>query len=109
MKIKIADLRKLIRENYAREIPQYAVEQAYSSSIKLKSPKRIADRCKEELEHYFKMHINSTSSSPADMRKKILKMHNVFETMKEEIIDSKNIKDELKDIIDQTVRRFLFI
>ena len=57
MKIKVKDLKKLIRENYAREIPQYAIDQTYSAAIKLKDHRKIFDYCKEELTHFFKMNI----------------------------------------------------
>ena len=108
MKIKVGDLRKLIRENYAREIPQYAVDEICSAAMKMK-PFMASKYCKDELEHYFKMHINSTSSGPMDLKKKVAKMHAVLSNMEEEIRSMKNLKEDLKDIIDQTVRRFLFI
>jgi len=108
MKIKVKDLKRLIRESYAREIPSYVVDEIYISASKL-DPKKSAKYCKEQLEHYFKMHINSTSSNPADMRMKIIKMHNVLSNMEEEIRELKNFKEELKEVIDQSIRRFLFI
>lgn len=108
MKMKVKDLRRLIRENYAREIPQYAIEDACSDAIKMK-PDNAARFCRDQLEHYFKMHINSTSSSPLDMRHKIAKMHQVFDEMEEDIRKSKNLKDDLREILDQCVRRFLFV
>jgi len=108
MKLKVKDLRRLIRENYAREIPQYAVQDAYLAAMKMK-PEMAARHCRDQLEHYFKMHINSTSNSPADMRRKIVKMHNVLSNMEEEIRALKNLKEDLKDIVDQHIRRFLFI
>jgi len=110
MKMKVKELRRIIRENYAREIPQYAIDDTCLKVIKLKmNPSQAADYCREQLEHYFKMHINSTSNSPADMRYKIVKMHQVFDDMEEEIRKLKNLKDNLKDVVDQCVRRFLFI
>lgn len=108
MKMKVSDLRKLIRENYAREIPQFAIEDACSAAIKMK-PLAASKHCREKLEHYFKLHINCTSSSPADMRRKIIKMHSVLSNMEEEIRELENLKDELREILDQHVRRFLFI
>ena len=108
MKIKVKDLKRLIRENYAREIPQYAVDETCEVAITL-DPKKACRYCREQLEHYFKMHINSTSTSPADMRAKIIKMNRILSNMEEEIRDLKNLKDELKEIVDQHVRRFLFI
>ena len=108
MKIKVKDLKRLIRESYAREIPQYAVDEIYVAASRL-DPKKAGKYCKDQLEHYFKMHINSTSSNPTDMRAKIIKMHNVLSNMEQEIRELKNIKEELKEIIDQNIRRFLFI
>jgi len=108
MKMKVKDLRRLIRENYAREIPQFAIDDACAVAIKLK-PFAAGKHCREKLEHYFKLHINCTSASPADMRRKIIKMHSVLSNMEEEIRDLKNLKDELKEIVDQHIRRFLFI
>ena len=108
MKIKVKDLRNLIRENYAREIPQYAIDDTCLKASKMSSSDAI-DYCREQLEHYFKMHINSTSVSPLDMRQKITKMHQVLNLMEEEIRNSKNFKEDLKDIVDQHVRKFLFI
>lgn len=108
MKIKLGDLRKLIRENYAREIPSYVVNEVCLAAIKM-DPKKASRYCREQLEHYFKMHINSTSTSPADMRYKISKMHNVLAHMEEEIRELKNLKEELQEIVDQHVRRFLFV
>jgi hypothetical protein len=55
------------------------------------------------------MHINSTSSGPMDLKKKVAKMYVVLSNMEEEIRSMKNLKEDLKDIVDQTVRRFLFI
>ena len=108
MKIKIKDLRRLIRENYAREIPQYAIDDTCLKASKM-SPSAAADHCRDQLEHYFKMHINSTSVSPLDMRQKIAKMHQVLNLMEEEIKELKKLDEELKDIVDQYVRKFLFV
>ena len=108
MKIKVKDLRRLIRENYAREIPQYAIDDTCLKASKM-SPSAAADHCRDQLEHYFKMHINSTSVSPLDMRQKIVKMHQVLANMQEEIRELKDLKENLKDIVDQSVRRFLYI
>ena len=110
MKIKVKDLRNLIRENYAREIPQHAVDETCLKVIRLKmNPSQAADYCRDQLEHYFKMHINSTSVSPADMRQKIVKMHQVLANMQEEIRELKKIEEDLKEIVDQHVSRFLYI
>ncbi len=109
MKIKVKDLRHLIRENYAREIPQYAIDDTCLKVIKSKmNSSQAADYCRDQLEHYFKMHINSTSVSPADMRQKIIKMHQVLANMQEEIRALEKF-EELKEIVDQHVRRFLYI
>jgi hypothetical protein len=108
VKLTIKDLRRLIRENYAREIPQYAIDEICKHAINL-DPKKVPDYCREKLEHYFKLHINSTSSSAAEMRRKIIKMHQVLSHMQEDIRELKKIKEELKDVVDQHVRRFLFI
>lgn len=110
MKMKIKELRRIIRENYAREIPQYAVDDACLKVIKMKmNPAQAADHCRDQLEHYFKMHINSTSSTPTEMRHKIVKMHNVLANMEEEIRESKNLKEELKDIVNRHVGFFLYV
>ena len=54
MKIKVKDLRNLIRENYAREIPQHAVDETCLKVIKSKmNPSQAADYCRDKLEHYF--------------------------------------------------------
>jgi len=107
VKLTIKDLRNLIRENYAREIPQYAIDDTCLKASKM-SPSAAADHCRDQLEHYFKMHINSTSVSLADMRQKIIKMHQVLANMQEEIRALKKF-EELKEIVDQHVRRFLYI
>jgi len=108
MKIKVKDLRKLIRENYAREIPQYAVDDICLAAIKMK-PLMASKYCRDGLEHYLKMHINSTSSGPMDLRKKVSKMHMVLSNMEEEIRSMKDLQENLKEVVDQAVRRFLFI
>ena len=43
------------------------------------------------------------------MRQKIVKMHQVLANMQEEIRELKKIEEELKEIVDQHVRRFLYI
>jgi len=108
MKIKVKDLRKLIRENFAREIPQHAVDEIFVIAVKM-DPKKASSHCCEKLQHHMMMHINSTSASQADMRQKIGKMHMVLRNMEEEIRELKSLKDELRDVIEQSIRRFLFI
>ena len=107
MKLKVSELRRLIRENYAREIPQHAIEDICKKSLKL-SPKRAAEFCGEKLEYYFKLHINSTSTSQADLRYKITKMHNVLSDMKEEIKDLEKVDEEkIQEIVSRHVVMFL--
>ena len=108
MEIKFKDLRRLIRETFAREIPGYVVDEIYTAAIK-KNPKDVPEYCKEKLQHYFLMHINSTSSSKRDMQHKIVKMQQVLNKLDEEINDLKSLKDELKNVIEQSIQRFLFI
>lgn len=110
MKIKLGDLRKLIRENYALEIPQYVIVDICSDAAKM-NPKNAAMYCKDKLEHFFKMHINSPKTkSAAELRLKIVKMHNVLANMEQEIRDLKVLnKEELKEIVDRHVYSFLHV
>lgn len=105
MKIKVKDLRRLIRENYAREIPQFVIDDACAAAIKMK-PQEASKHCRDKLEHYFKLHINSTPLSRTDMIGRIAKMHNVLANMEEEILGLKDLKD-LKELVDRHVRFFL--
>lgn len=109
MEIKVKDLRRLIRENYAREIPQHVVEDICKNALKL-SPKQASEFCADKLEHFFKLHINSTSTSQADLRYKIAKMRDVLSNMKEEIRDLKKVnEEEIHEIVSKRVIMFLHV
>ena len=83
MKLKTSDLRKIIKEEYSRAIPEFAIRQ-------------IADMCVEEIKRKMLGYINSKSTSQVDKRKMISKMNLVLE----------DLEKELKDVIDENVSKF---
>ena len=107
MKIKVKDLKRLIRENYAREIPQHAIDEMCEMAFS--DPKNAVKHCKEKMQHHLTKHIYSTSVSRADMVQKINKMNLILRNLESEISELESLKDELREVIEQNIRRFLFI
>ncbi len=107
MKIKIADLRKLIRE-YSRDIQPVHIEEICNFAMKM-SPDDAAKYCRDKLEHHFIAHINSTSESQANMHYKIKKMVNVLAALEREIKELSDLKKDLKDSVNRHVGFFLYV
>lgn len=83
MKLKTSDLRKIIKEEYSRAVPEFAVRQ-------------IVDACVEDLKRRMLSHVNSKVSSQTEKRKMIAKMNLVLE----------DLEKELKNAIDEKVSNF---
>ena len=84
MKFNLKDIRKMVKEEYSRAIPEFIVKQAVES-------------CVEDLKRVMVNHINSKSNSQQSRQKMIVRMN----------LNHEELEKELKNIVDEKISKFL--
>lgn len=84
MKLSVADIRKIIREEYARGIPDFAISQ-------------IATDCAEDTKRQLVRFINQKSANPQQQRQ-LLSAANLV---------TKDLEKEIKEKIEEKLLDFL--
>jgi hypothetical protein len=83
MKLNVKDLRKIVKEEYSRAIPEFVVRQTVES-------------CVEDLKRAMVNHINSKSNSQQSRQKMIARMN----------LNLEELEKDLKELIDEKISKF---
>jgi len=84
MKLNLKDIRKIVKEEYSRTIPEFLVKQAVES-------------CVEDLKRAMVNHINTKSNSQQNRQKMIVRMN----------LNLEELEKELTEIVDEKLSKFL--
>jgi hypothetical protein len=83
MKLKASELRKLIKEEFSRSVPEFAIKQ-------------IAEECAEDVKRLVVNHINAKSTSQQERQQSISQMNIVMQ----------DLEVRIKDLIDEKLSEF---
>jgi hypothetical protein len=83
MKLNVKDLRKIVKEEYSKAIPEFFVRQTVES-------------CIEGIKRAMVNHINSKSNSQQGRQKMIARMN----------LNLEELEKELKNLIDEKISKF---
>jgi len=86
-KLVKSEVRNVVREDYARGIPDFALQQ-------------VASDCAEDLKRQIVRHINLMSSNPSDRRQKVTAACAVVRDLEQKIKEL--LEDGLQDFLRQT-------
>jgi hypothetical protein len=87
MKLKVSELKKIIKEEYFRGLPEFVVA-------------GVASDCAEQMKRHLVQHINQRSKDPKQQRELLAKANKVLDSLEKEI--KEKIEEKLFSFLQGT-------